>query len=82
MKARTIKGDIQFATFATELYPRAAMMEMITPVMITISTQGAPLGMVSFKAGIGKLNGMPTAVVETVIIEPAKKQNKTPLATL
>ena len=38
--------------------------------------------MVSVSFGIGILNGIPTAVADTVIIDPAKKQNKIPLAKL
>jgi hypothetical protein len=49
---------------------------------ITIITQVIPLGMVSVNLGIGISAGIPTALADTVIIDPAKKQNKISLAKL
>ena len=64
---------------ATGLYE---MILLTAPIIITITTQVIPLGIVSVNLGIGILKGIPTAVAETVIIEPAKKQNKIPFARL
>jgi len=48
-------------------------------------THAGPVGIVLWKVGIsivpGGKNG-PTAVAETVIIDPARKQNSSPLARL
>ena len=40
------------------------------------------LGYRSFSPGMGNLNQTPTAVADTVIMAPARKQNITPLARL
>ena len=80
--AITITGDIQLAAFVTVSYPLAAIIDITTPIKITIIIQVKPLGMVSVNLGIGISKGIPTAVAETVIIDPAKKQNKIPLARL
>ena len=63
-------GDIQFAAFETVSYPFEATKEITAPIAITITIQVMPLGMVSVSFGIGISKGMPTAVAETVIIEP------------
>ena len=75
-------GDIQFAAFVTVSYPLAAITEMAMPIKSTITIQVEPLGKVSVSFGMGISKGIPTAVADTVIIEPAKKQNKIPLAKL
>ena len=55
---------------------------MSAPTPSTARTQPILLGSVSVSSGIGKSNHTPTAVAETVIIAPARKQNMTPLAKL
>jgi hypothetical protein len=72
-KAKTINGDIQLAAFETVSYPFEAINEIRAPMRITIITQVIPLGMVSVNLGIGISAGIPTALADTVIIDPAKK---------
>ena len=48
----------------------------------TAMTHPTLLGQASLSGGIGKLNHTPTAVAETVIIDPARMQNIAPLARL
>ena len=70
------------AAFETVSYPLEAINEITAPIRITMITHVTPLGMVSVNLGMGISNGIPTAVADTVIIDPAKKQNKIPLAKL
>ncbi|NDV16343.1 hypothetical protein GO009_09935 [Muricauda sp. TY007] len=66
----------------TVSYPLAAINEITAPIANTITTHVIPLGMVSVSFGISISKGIPTAVAETVIIAPARKQNRIPLAKL
>ena len=81
-KANTIIGDIQLAAFETIPYPFEAIQVVSPPRTTTIKIQVKLLGITSVSFGISIFVGTPTAVAETVIIEPAKKQKRTPLARL
>ena len=56
-----------------------------TPIAMQEMIQAGPVGIVDWNVGIsivpGGKNG-PTAVADTVIIEPARKQKRRPLARL
>lgn len=45
------------------------------PTIRTMTIQETLLGSQSLSSAMGKLKGMPTAVAETAIMEPARKQN-------
>ena len=81
-KAKTIKGDIQLAAWETIPYPLAAIHVVRPPMIKTTMIHVILLGITSVSFGISKPVGTPTAVADTVIMDPAKKQNNTPLATL
>ena len=57
-------------------------MAMTAPTPSTMSTKLVLLGIQSPSEGIGMSKGMPTAVADTVIMAPARKQNRMPLARL
>ena len=79
---KIIIGDIQFAALDIVAKPLAAINEIKLPNINTIIIQVNPLGKVSVSFGIFILNGIPTAVAETVIMAPARKQKRMPLARL
>ena len=81
-KAKTITGDIQLAALDTILYPLAAIQVVMLPIISTTITHVTLLGITSVSLGISILVGTPTAVAETVIMDPAKKQKRIPLAML
>ena len=70
------------AALETIPYPLAAIHVVRPPMIITTMIHVTLLGITSVSLGISIPVGTPTAVAETVIMEPAKKQNNTPLATL
>ena len=82
MNTRIIHGAAMFANRATASYPQAATTAMTLPTAATARIQPRLFGRVSSNLGIGNSNHTPTAVAETVIIAPAKKQNMMPLARL
>jgi len=62
--------------------PAAATIATSMPTASTTTTHPTLFGSLSSRLGIGKSTQTPTAVADTVIIEPARKQNITPLARL
>ena len=80
--AKTIIGDIQLAASETMSYPLLAIQVVKPPIKITVIIQLELLGITSVNLGISRFVGTPTAVADTVIMAPARKQNNIPLATL
>ncbi len=60
------------------------MASMVTtaPTANTVMTQPTLVGSQSARPGMGMPNGIPTAVADTAIMEPARKQNMRALTML
>ncbi len=70
-----IQGDAILANLETCSKPNMATTVVMIPIKNTAITQPTLLGYMSFNDGMIILKGMPTAVADTAIMEPAKKQN-------
>ncbi|MBA7579380.1 hypothetical protein ES708_21250 [subsurface metagenome] len=74
-KTRNIHGEQTLEKCASFSKPKIARLVTTAPTMNTTTIQLMLLGYISLNPGIGIPNGSPTAVADTAIIAPARKQN-------
>src|SRR5690606_2735096 len=75
LKSIIMHGAAIFGNLEMTLRPNMATTVVIAPIPNTVIPQPILFGYTAVSEGISRLKGIPAAVAETAIIEPAKKQN-------
>src|SRR5690554_6739659 len=82
MTTMIIHGAATLDNLLTCSKPNMATTVVMAPTTKTVITHPQLLGKISVREGMAKSNGIPTAVAETAIMAPARKQNKPALTKL